>query len=112
MTIQERVNSNVVEALSPIAPVQPDEYIGESDVYIEFDYSETGMSYFDNKPKYILIDLTVRFFAPSGKNVTKERTAIASAILGAGWLRPTVENASDQTGQAYVYTTQKVWRNG
>ena len=103
------VNASVRELLGSIAPCYPDDYVGDDEKYITFDYSIGGVAAYDNQPRKALISLSVRYFCKLGQPSTHERAAITRALLGDEWSALTITNAADDRYQIYVWEVQRLW---
>lgn len=109
MTINERI----IQAVTPVVPVcVPDRYDpnqGEaSATYCTFNYTEIPDSFGDDAPEDIRYLIQLHFHAPldaasgASNNTMAVRKALRQAVFAAGFTYPTVQNASDDSGQHYV----------
>lgn len=104
MAIDERI----VAAVTPIVPVcVPDEYdpgSGEAaEVYCTYNFDRQAIVYGDDAPVAVQSLVQVHWWAPLGLRPWPTIQSLCRAILAAGFTYPRVENASDATGQHYVF---------
>lgn len=105
VTINERIRA----AVEPIVPVcVPDLYDGEAQEYCTFQYSQIPMAHGDNAPHAIRYLVQLHYFLPTGESPMRKRRELCRALLAADMTYPTVENASDETGQHYVIECEAV----
>ena len=110
----ETINERIINAVSPVVPVcVPDEL--KSTVrenyreFCTFDYTEIPESFGDETPEAMRYLVRVHFYAlhdaTSGQahNTLATRKALRTALAAAGFTYPGVENASDETGQHFVF---------
>lgn len=110
----ETINERIINAVTPIVPVcVPDEFkatVGEDvSEYCTFNYTEIPDSFGDNAPEAIRYLVSVHFCAMAdgttgqAHNTLATRKALRQALFAAGFTYPSVENASDDTDQHFVF---------
>lgn len=102
------VNSLLIEALNPTAPTAPDEYKGDAETYIIFNYTSTPINFGDDEPGHEIFFVQVHLYAPDGINTLTQRRAIKKALFIAGLTWPSYVNASDGNGQHHVFECELV----
>ena len=105
MTLNERI----IAVVTPIVPVcVPDLLVtkaGETppDRYCTFNYSELAEGIGDNAAHLTRAVVQVHYFAPLRESTIKARHALRDAIAAVdNFTIPSIENATDKTGQHYV----------
>ena len=107
MNVDERIK----KALEPVvAVVEPNSYDGKELEYIVFNYTELPTAYGDDSPKAIRYMIQIHWFLPADPSPYPKKRKIKGALTGAGFLYPTVTNASDGDGQHYIFETE--WLDG
>lgn len=97
------INSILMEALSPIADTAPDYYDGMASRYIVFSYDTRPQDFADNYPQSTLYFITVDLFGERKDNLITVREDVIDALVSLGGTYPSETNASDNTGQHFVY---------
>lgn len=98
------VNEQIKAAVEPIVAVcVPDAYDGEAEEYCTFSYDEHPEAFGDDAPDLIRYAASLHYYCPKGHNSIATRRALRMAIIAADFTAPTVENASDNDGQHYVF---------
>lgn len=97
------VNSEVIAALSKVAPIEADTYEGKEEVYITFSYNSIPADFGDDEPAHEILLLSAHLFAPTGKNILSKRKAVKKALFKLSGAWPSETNASDKDGQHLVY---------
>ena len=94
----------IIKTVSPVVkPVVPNLYTGESVRYCTFNYSEMPAGNGDNAAHLTRAVVQVHYFAPLRESTIKMRHALRDAIAAAdNFTLPSIENATDETGQHYV----------
>ena len=94
----------IIKTVSPvIKPVVPNPYTGESVRYCTFNYSEMPEGIGDNAAHLTRAVVQVHYFAPLRESTIKTRHALRDAIAAVdNFTLPSIENATDETGQHYV----------
>lgn len=113
MTLNERI----IAVVTPIVPVcVPDLLVteaGESppERYCTFNYSELAEGIGDNAAHLTRALVQVHYFAPLRESTIKTRHALRDAIAAVdNFTLPSIENATDETGQHYVLEFDVVGR--
>lgn len=76
-------------------PVSPDEYDGESDTYITYNYNtDRGESFADNKPDVNRVSLYVHFVCPYDRNHLEDKKRIRNALHAYGFSYPEIVEAN------------------
>ena len=108
------VNQRIITAVTPVVsvcvpePYDPDSGSAERE-YCTFDYTEMPDSFGDDGPEVIRYLIRLNYFAPriaaagESSNTMTKRKALRQAIFDAGFTYPSVENASDEEGQHFVF---------
>ena len=111
------INETIIQAVTPIVPVcVPDAYrpdAGETpaEVYCTFNYSEMPEGIGDNAAHLTRALVQVHYYAPLRKSTIKTRHALRDAIAAVdNFTLPSIENATDETGQHYVLEFDAVGR--
>lgn len=94
----------IIKTVSPVVkPVVPKLYTGESVRYCTFNYSEMPEGIGDNAAHLTRAVVQVHFFAPLKSSTLTVRHALRDAIAAVdNFTLPSIENATDETGQHYV----------
>ena len=94
----------IIKTVSPVVkPVVPNLYTGESVRYCTFNYSEMPEGIGDNAAHLTRAVVQVHYFAPLRESTIKTRRALRDAIATVdNFTLPSIENATDETGQHYV----------
>ena len=104
MTLNERI----IAVVTPIVPVcVPDLLVTEAgetppERYCTFNYSEMPEGIGDNAAHLTRALVQVHYFAPLRESTIKTRHALRDAIAADDFTLPSIENATDETGQHYV----------
>ena len=102
------VAATVRAAVLPIVPVcAPDVYRGKQQEYCVYTMFRRPTLFGDDRPHAMRYLVSVHWFAPVQINPTEKVLAISRALASIGTY-PTVENASDLTGQHYVFQFEAV----
>ena len=77
-------------------------------------YTELPQAFSDDAPQAAVYLVQVHLFAPRGENTLKTRRLLRNALLAADFTAPQVENASDSTGQHYIFECEYAggWNDG
>ena len=100
MTIHEEIKT-AIESVVPVCV--PDIYRGEATEYCTFNYSKIPDAFGDDVPDLIRYLVQLHYYCPEGQDSLNTRQALWEAILAADFTAPEEENASDETGQHYVF---------
>lgn len=100
MTIDETLKSTLSQILPELAPNQ---YTGNALEYIVWNYNLTPVIFADSTPDAARYFVQVHMYLPSGVNPIQKRIDICRAMHTAGFTYPSVTNASDKSGQHYVF---------
>ena len=105
MTLNERI----IAVVTPIVPVcVPDLLVTEAgetppERYCTFNYTELPDGLGDNCAALTRALVQVHYFAPLRESTIKTRHALRDAIAAVdNFTLPSIENATDETGQHYV----------
>ena len=98
------VETRLREALTPIEEiVKPNLYDGPATEYIVFNYDERGTLFAENRPRAIAYRVMVHLYLPNGGTPLTKKRRICEALHAAGATWPEITNASDESGQHYVF---------
>lgn len=102
----------IIKTVSPVVkPVVPNFYTGESVRYCTFNYSEMPAGNGDNAAHLTRAVVQVHYFAPLRESTIETRHALRDAIAAVdNFTLPSIENATDETGQHYVLEFNAVGR--
>lgn len=94
----------IIKTVSPVVkPVVANLYTGESVRYCTFNYTELAEGIGDNAAHLTRALVQVHYFAPLRESTIKTRHALRDAIAAVDdFTLPSIENATDETGQHYV----------
>lgn len=98
-------------AVDPLVAVcVPDLYTGDEEEYCTYNYNEIPAAFGDNRPHAMRYLVQVHWFLPLKKRPQPKKRKLARAL---GTMQrcvtwPTIENATDELGQHYVYEFQAV----
>ena len=113
MTLNERI----IAVVTPIVPVcVPDLLVTEAgetppEEYCTFNYTELPDGLGDNCAALTRALVQVHYFAPLRESTIKTRHALRDAIAAVdNFTLPSIENATDETGQHYVLEFDAVGR--
>lgn len=109
------MNNKIRAAVLPVVSVcVPDLYTGEETTYCTFQYTELPQAFSDDAPQAAVYLVQVHLFAPRGENTLKTRRLLRKALLAADFTAPQVGNASDSTGQHYIFECEYAggWNDG
>lgn len=111
------LNEKIIAVVSPVVPVcVPDLLVtkpGETppERYCTFNYSELPEGIGDNAAHLTRAVVQVHYFAPLKASTLAVRHALRDAIAAvANFTLPSIENATDATGQHYVLEFDAVGR--
>lgn len=111
------LNEEIIAVVSPIVPVcVPDLLVTEAgetppERYCTFNYTELPDGLGDNCAALTRALVQVHYFAPLRESTIKTRHALRDAIAAVDdFTLPSIENATDETGQHYVLEFDAVGR--
>lgn len=111
------LNEKIIAVVSPVVPVcVPDLLVTEPDEtpperYCTFNYSELAEGIGDNCAVLTRALVQVHYFAPLKASTLAVRHALRDAIAAVdNFTLPSIENATDETGQHYVLEFDAVGR--
>ena len=111
------INEIIIQAVTPIVPVcvpdmyQPDAGETPAEVYCTFNYTELAEGIGDNAAHLTRALVQVHYFAPLKASTLAVRHALRDAIAAVdNFTLPSIENATDETGQHYVLEFDAVGR--
>lgn len=102
-------DAKIVAAVTPIVAIcEPDEYTPESgeataEEYCTYNFDSIPMGFGDNAPRSTRDLVQVHWYLPKGRRPHEKRLALCRALYKAGFTYPSVQNASDSTGQHWVF---------
>lgn len=104
------LDDRIRAAIDPLVAVcVPDLYTGDEEEYCTYNYNEIATMFADNRPHVVRYLIQVHWFLPLKRRPQPKKRALRRALGTmplATW--PTIENASDEIGQHYVYEFQAV----
>ena len=113
MTLNERI----IAVVTPIVPVcVPDLLVTEAgetppEEYCTFNYTELPDGLGDNGAALTRALVQVHYFAPLSESTIKPRHALRDSVAAVDdFTLPSIENATDETGQHYVLEFDAVGR--
>ena len=111
------LNEKIIAVVSPIVPVcVPDMLVTEAgetppERYCTFNYTELPDGLGDNCAALTRAVVQVHYFAPLRESTVKTRHALRDAIAAVDeFTLPSIENATNETGQHYVLEFDAVGR--
>ncbi len=105
MSIESRIDT----ALTSFGyPIKADTYKGDEKTYFVFNLDTFGDDHGDNKPQHEIALIQVHFFCPVGVNSVLTRKSIKKKLFQAGFGYPGMTDASDDTGQHWVFEVDAV----
>ena len=113
------INERIIEAVTPVVSVcVPEPYDPDSEAavleYCTFNYTELPDDFGDDGPEVIRYLIRLNYYAPlsavngASNNTLNTRKALRKAIHGAGFTYPSIENATDNEYQHFVYEFEDV----
>ena len=104
------LNADIIAAVTPIVQIcEPDYYGGESETYCTFGYTEIPANAGDNVPQAYRCLVGLHLFLPRGDNSVSIRRDIRDAIIANdSWTAPTITNASDNSGQHFIFEFETI----
>lgn len=105
------LDDKIRAAVEPLVPMcVPGLYTGEAEEYCTFNYTEIPGAFGDSRPHVIRYLVQVNWFLPLKRRPKPKkeqlRRALGTMQRCVTW--PTIEDASDELGQHYVYEFQAV----
>ena len=100
MSIDETLKSTLSQFVPELAPNQ---YTGNALEYIVWNYNLGPVIFADSRPCAARYFVQVHMYLPNGVNPIQKRIDICRAMHTAGFTYPSVTNASDKSGQHYVF---------
>lgn len=111
------LNEQIITVVTPIVPVcVPDLLVTEAgetppEEYCTFNYTELPDGLGDNCAVLTRALVQMHYYAPLRKSTIKTRHALRDAIAAVdSFTLPSIENATDETGQHYVLEFDAVGR--
>ena len=103
------VDDALQAALKPLGlPVYPVLYTGADLEYIVTNHTTVPLIFAEHIPNAARYLVTVRYFLPWKKNPNPMILQISQALFDAGFVWPSVTEASDADGQVYALETQYI----
>ena len=87
----------------------PDLYTGDGEEYCTYNYTEVPDGFGDNRPHATRYLVQLHWFLPLKRRPHPKKKKLKQALAAVrGCTAPTVTNASDETGQHYVFEFEAV----
>ena len=104
------LNEEIRSVVTPIVPVcDPDYYGGEQKTYCTFGYTEIPANPGDNVPQAYRCLVDLHLFLPRGESSVVIRRTLRRSITAVDtWTAPTITNASDESGQHFVFEFEAI----
>ena len=106
----------ILDAVTPVVkPCVPNDYTGEAVEYCTFNYNELADAFGDNRAHAMRALVQVHYLAPLKANTVVTRRTLWQALASVdAFTAPDIENATDQTGQHYVFEFEAIgqWLGG
>lgn len=106
----------ILDAVTPVVkPCVPHLYTGEAIEYCTFNYTVIADALGDNRANAMRALVQVHYLAPLKANTAATRRALWQALAAVeDFTAPDITNATDPTGQHYVYEFEAVgcWMGG
>lgn len=95
----------ILDAVTPIVkPCVPNLYTGEAAEYCTYNYDELSAGFGDNRAHAMRALVQVHYLSPLRANTAATRRRLWAALADVdAFTAPDITNASDQTGQHYVF---------
>ena len=110
------LDDRIIAAVTPVVkPCVPNEYTGEAGEYCTFNYNELSDAFGDNRAHAMRALVQLHYLAPLKANTVATRRKLWQALAAVDeFTAPDITNATDQTGQHYVYEFEAVgqWLGG
>ncbi len=104
-----KLNAHFQKTLESLGlPVVPGTAVGGEERVMTYNYTLLPLQHADNRPLFLKALAQVHLFLPRRENSVMLRSRIISALLLGGFSFPEVIDATDETGQHYVYETSIV----
>ncbi len=110
MTTIKNTDEAIMDALSPHFPgaVWPNKYTGKQLEYIVYNFVTLPVLHAESKPHAARHLVQVHWYLPDGKSPSSGKLKICRALYGGGFSWPSIENASDESGQHYVFECEYI----
>lgn len=106
MSIDEKLRTAVTPLVAELAP---DLYPGEKAEYCTYNYTEAPDGFGDNLPHATRYLVQLHWFLPLKRRPQPKKKRLKHALAAVrGFTAPLVTNASDGTGQHYVFEFEAV----
>ena len=104
------LDSKIRTAVEPLVPVCVHGiYIGETEEYCTFNYSEIPAGFGDNRPHAVRHLVQLHWFLPLKQRPPPKKKALRRALMSVrGFTAPIITDATDGDGQHYVYEFEAV----
>lgn len=86
-------------------PVVPGAAVGGEERVVTYNYDLLPVQHADDRPLFQNALVQVHLFLPRRENSVVLRSRVIAALLRGGFTFPEVVDATDETGQHYVYET-------
>lgn len=109
----QTIDELLVATVTPVVPeVQADRYTGDAPEYCTFNYTEDADAIGDDGSGETVYYIQLHYLLPLGRDGYATRRRLRDAVVAAGFTRPTVTNASDDTDQHWVLEFEGVAADG
>ncbi len=101
------IESRIKTALASFGyPTYPNIYTGSEPNYFTFNHNTFGADYGENKPQHEIALIQVHLICPNDFDSVATRKTIKKKLFEAGFGYPEMTDASDDTGQHWVFECQ------
>ena len=106
----QTIDDLILDAVPPIVkPCVPNIYTGEAGEYCTYNYNELSDACGDNRAHAMRALVQVHYLAPLHADTVVTRRKLWAALAAVDdFTAPDITNASDQTGQHYVFEFEAV----
>lgn len=104
------VDDALMLALGPLFPdrVFPNVYTGDALEYVVTNYTALPQVFAERLPAAQRYLVAVHYYLPEKMNPNAQKLAISAALSRQGFTWPSIENASDDEGQHWVFECEYV----
>lgn len=105
------LSDRIRAAVEPLVPVcVPDLYTGDAKEYCTYNFNEIPAAFGDSRPHVTRYLVQVHWFLPLKQRPQPKKRKLGRALgeMQRCMTWPTIENASDELGQHYVYEFETV----
>lgn len=106
MTLEEKIRA----AVTPLVPECVENlYGGDAEEYCTYSFNEIPAGFGDNRARAVRYLCQVHWFLPANRRPRPKKKQLRQALAAVrGFTTPETVNATDETGQHYVYEFQAV----